>query len=82
MRYTRQRHYRQGRHVEARIAGIPCLVRVVHYASSPDTRGEQGYVDIDYVVCDRKGYPAEWLARKMDPKAQGALEAHLIEQLS
>lgn len=49
------------------VAGIPCLVGVIDlYADSSD-----GWIGsrpvFRYKVLDRRGYPAPWLAAKMDP---------------
>lgn len=82
MRYTTRRFYNEGRcQVPARVAGIPCLVRVDRYQEVPDTHTEQGWRDLEYQVCDRKGYPAPWLERKLTYKARLELERHLVEQI-
>lgn len=58
------------------IKGIPCLIGVVDYFSQPHHKGSPmtcwsdldyyGYEEIDYVILDRKGYKADWLAKKID----------------
>lgn len=57
------------------VSGIPCKLAVVSCLIVPPWRGSAmncpsdldyyGYEEVDYVVLDRKGYVAEWLAKKM-----------------
>lgn len=68
--------------MDTRIAGIPCTIRVA-YASvtPPNSRADSdwdyyGYTDFDYEVCDRRGRPAPWLAKKMTP----ADEARIMDE--
>ena len=59
--------------VEHRLAGIPCQIGVRDYqnvkgsyssrAMDPDEY--HGYIEADYEILDRKGYPAPWLERKL-----------------
>ena len=61
--------------IDASIAGIPCQIGVTHFHVQPPHRGGAhtcesdwdfyGYTEIDFQVLDRKGYPADWLAKKM-----------------
>lgn len=58
-----------------RVAGIPCQIGVLNYERhapvSQDSRQchsdleYYGYSEVDYVVLDRRGRPAEWLQRKV-----------------
>ena len=61
--------------LETTIHGIPCIIgdiRIV--AAEPATREYPGeYEQIDWQVCDRKGYPAPWLERKMDDYDRGRI---------
>jgi len=58
--------------VEFRIRGIPCLLGVVDYSrvkgsysySADSDWDYHGYIDCDYEILDRKGYPAAWLECK------------------
>lgn len=57
--------------IEARVAGIPCTIRVDHYYHQRplgihcDSREDcYGYTDVEYTICDRRGRPAPWLERK------------------
>lgn len=65
-----------------RIAGIPCIVAVTRFVNVPDSRWEQGYSEVDYTICDKRGYPAPWLERKLTPKERGALEERLVNTLA
>lgn len=57
------------------VSGIPCLIGVEHYLSVPRWRWSvmscpsdmdwYGYTEADWSVLDRKGYPADWLSRKL-----------------
>ncbi len=65
------------------IAGIPCQVKVTHlFVQKPlgpncDSDWDcYGYTVVDFDVYDRKGYPADWLQRKMTDD-----DIHRIEQL-
>lgn len=59
--------------LETRVCGIPALIKV--YC------GHEGPEDIE--ICDRKGYPAPWLERKMTDADRDAvwdevLAAHML----
>lgn len=57
--------------METQIAGIPCTIRVDYVSvTPPDSRADsdwdyEGYTEFDYTVCDRRGRPAPWLAKKL-----------------
>jgi hypothetical protein len=59
--------------IEVRIAGIPCLIEVTHYAARVPGRysgpPEHCYPDEPEEICfevhDRRGRPAPWLERKV-----------------
>lgn len=58
--------------VDVRILGIPAIANVTHYfRQEPMGRwvdsdlDAQGYVDLEYTICDKRGRPAPWLERKM-----------------
>ena len=55
--------------VETRIAGIPCIIAVTEFDDN----------DIDYVVCDRNGRPAPWLARKLTKTTTDCLVQDIVE---
>ena len=60
-----------------KISGIPCLIRISYYVRVRPWRGSAqtcpssddyyGYTDCDWEVCDRKGYLAPWLGKKLTP---------------
>ena len=60
---------------DTKIAGIPCGITVTHYTyvkpwggsvyTCPSELDYYGYTEFDYIVLDRKGYKAEWLANKL-----------------
>jgi len=77
--------------IETRVAGIPCLIDVEHVFVQPplgpmcDSDWDaNGYTDLEYTVCDRRGRPAPWLARKLTPDDTCRIEdevlAHLAER--
>lgn len=70
--------------MEARIAGIPCTVRVDSYVCRAPDRNSwasdwdyEGYTEMDYTICDQRGRPAPWLERKMTPADTAGLEAEI-----
>jgi hypothetical protein len=68
--------------IEARIAGIPCLVEVTYYAPALPGRysgpPESCYPDEPEEICfevrDRRGRPAPWLERKMTDDDRAEVE--------
>ena len=74
--------------IDTTIAGIPCKVEVTHYfVQKPlGPRADSdldcyGYTDIEYLVLDRRGYPAAWLAEKMDDRDVEQLENEIKETM-
>jgi len=72
--------------LETKIAGIPCLIDVHHcdvvegsysYNAASDW-DYHGYTECDYTVCDRKGYKADWLMKKMTPEDCARIEDEII----
>ena len=61
-----------------KVAGIPALALIREYTPAYEPRLQQGSpwsyqtIDhpepayLDYVICDRKGYEADWLSHKAD----------------
>lgn len=71
--------------VPTRIAGIPCLIQVLEYQKGSYSYHAASDVDYygtcDYIICDRKGYQADWLASKADEdKIFEAIERHIQQQ--
>ncbi|MGI9141975.1 MAG: hypothetical protein ACR2IJ_02185 [Fluviibacter sp.] len=74
--------------LEARVAGIPCLVDV-HYVSivqgsfrydAPSDLDYLGYTELDYTICDRRGRPAPWLERKATTQDISDIETLIIRE--
>lgn len=55
--------------IETTVAGIPCIIAVEEYFEGSYSYNAPSDVDYygscDWTVLDRKGYAAEWLARKL-----------------
>ena len=78
---------RHGSLIPTEIAGIPCKVEVTHFhrqpALGPSAESDwdcYGYVDIDFMVCDRRGRPAAWLASKMTDADVDRIEAQITQE--
>jgi hypothetical protein len=54
--------------VETRIAGIPCIVRVLTWEYDPPC------CTLEYDVLDRRGKPASWLDRKITGKDEDQIQ--------
>lgn len=71
--------------IETRVAGIPCIIGVSQYSSvAGDSRADSdwdyyGYTDSEWEVCDRRGRPAPWLAKKLTSKIEAAIEQEIEE---
>lgn len=74
------------------IAGIPCLLKVSSYVRVAPWRGSPhtcpsaddyyGYTECEWEVCDRKGYLAPWLAKKLTPYDRDRAEEAIREHFS
>ena len=74
--------------IESNIQGIPCLINVTHYEvvkgqgmSAPSDIDCYGYTEMEYEVCDRKGYRAGWLEKKMTTEDELRIEADVAEYM-
>lgn len=72
--------------MDYRIAGIPCTIQLdylfVQEPLGPNCDSDQdcyGYADVEFTVCDTKGRPAPWLAKKMTMAEGMEIEALLVE---
>ena len=82
--------YRYIAEMDYTIAGIPCMIGVISFhkergsysgrASDPDEY--YGYVDADWIVLDRKGYVADWLANKLTQADEEKILETIIEEMS
>ena len=76
--------------LEARVAGIPCLIGVTTYNSvkgshsydAPSDWDYHGYTDIEFDVLDRRGRPAAWLERKMKDQDREQVEQAIVDHMS
>jgi len=72
--------------IEARVAGIPCLIEVVSVrVVAPDPGADsdwdhRGYSEVEFEVCDRRGRPAPWLERKMTDADRQEIETLILEE--
>ena len=72
--------------VDTEIAGIPCKVYVDHFYEKKGTYNYYedsdldyyGYVDMNYTVLDRRGYPAPWLTKKMTTRDISRVESDIL----
>ena len=69
------------------VAGIPCRAVVHHieivkgsysYNAASDV-DYHGYQEIDWELCDRRGYTAPWLQRKLTPDDISRIECEILE---
>jgi hypothetical protein len=75
--------------IEARIHGIPCLIRVTHYIkvegsgswNAPSDMDYYGFEEIDFEVCDQRGRAAPWLERKMTKDDRDRIELLVSEHM-
>ena len=76
--------------IETRVAGIPCVIGVVDYISVAGSYCQNaasdwdyhGYSESDWVVCDRRGRPAAWLAKKMTSKDESRIEREIAQHMN
>lgn len=76
--------------IEARVAGIPCLIGVTEYSqikgsysyNAPSDLDFYGYSEVDFDVLDRRGRPAAWLERKLDAAERADIEELICDRLS
>ena len=72
--------------IEARIAGIPCLIEPTHVfvqrpmgPSASNDMDCYGYAEIEFDVLDRKGRLAPWLEKKMTADERVEIENKILE---
>lgn len=73
--------------MQTHISGIPCQIEVIHFLKQKplgprcDSDWDAlGYVEIEFNVLDRRGYPAPWLERKMTDADIQRIESEILEQ--
>ena len=60
--------------IETRVAGIPCLIGV-HEWPTDDGEG-------DWTILDRRGRPAEWLAKKVGDREESRIYGEIERYLA
>jgi len=73
--------------IESYVAGIPCIIGVVDYTCVKGSYNYHaasdwdyhGYTESEWEVCDRKGRPAPWLARKLTSEIEREIEREIAE---
>lgn len=71
--------------IETRVAGIPCIIGVIYYESviasyhADSDMDYYGYAESEWKVCDSRGRPAPWLARKVTDKIEREIESEIAE---
>ena len=75
---------------DTEVAGIPCQCKVLNYCP-PRSMMSYGPAmedavppeesEFDFVLLDRKGYPATWLEKKLTPSDNERLEEELCIEL-
>ena len=76
--------------IETRVAGIPCIIGVIDYSSTSGSYNRNaasdwdyyGYTESEWEVCDRRGRPAPWLAKKLTSKEESRIEREIAQHLN
>ena len=76
--------------IEYTIAGIPCLIGVIDYTSvkgshsysAPSDMDYYGYTECDWEILDRKGYRANWLAKKITSRDEDLINDAINEYMA
>jgi hypothetical protein len=76
--------------IDHHICGIPCKIEVTYFHHQEPWRGSAhncpsaddyyGFTEIEYNVLDRKGYAADWLARKITSEIDSEIRDAIFEQ--
>ena len=69
--------------VNVTVCGIPAQAKITHlvvvkgsvHADNPDDY--YGYSEVEFEICDRKGYQAKWLERKMTDEDRDSVEEQI-----
>ena len=73
--------------ISVSVKGVPALAHVTHFERhkpwpnprlAPSDIDAYGYTEMEYDLYDIKGYPAEWLERKLDRDAQERVEEEIL----
>ncbi len=63
--------------VQTTVGGIPCIAAVLDYDIGDDDEGTS-FGRMNWVICDRKGYKADWLEKKMSKKDEARISNEVI----
>lgn len=63
-----------------RIQRIPCQIKVFSVDYEERNWDNPGYFDADWIVLDRRGYTANWLAKKMSVDDETAVSEEIIRR--
>jgi hypothetical protein len=66
--------------VQTTVGGIPCIAAVLDYDMSDDDEGTL-CGRMNWVICDRKGYKANWLEKKMTVKEESRINDEVIDYM-
>lgn len=75
--------------VPTSVGGIPCIARVTTYRDvkgsfrrdAPSDMDYHGYTEIEYDLCDRKGYLAPWLEAKVDSRDDDRIRQDIVDYM-
>lgn len=60
------------------VNGIPCIAAVLEYDMGDDDEGTL-CGRMNWVICDRKGYKADWLEKKMSHREKNRISNEVID---
>jgi hypothetical protein len=63
--------------IHTTVGGIPCIAAVLEYDMSDDDEGTL-CGRMNWVICDRKGYKANWLEKKLTVKEESRINNEVI----
>lgn len=75
--------------IDTTVRGIPCIIGVLDYErvygsfsyNAPSDLDHDGYIDCEWDLLDRKGYPAKWLERKLTSKDRDQIDDTIIDYM-
>lgn len=75
--------------IETRVRGIPCLIGVNNFErhrgsfsyNAPSHDDYYGHTEFDWELLDRKGYRADWLAKKLTDADIDFIEDTIVNHL-
>ena len=75
--------------IKTTVAGIPAVIRVHNFVSVRESHSYNaqsdmdyhGYIESEWEVCDRRGRPAPWLARKINDEINERIEETIAKYM-